>query len=99
MQKPYLSLLGLAYRAGKCVLGEEAIIKSIQRKRAKVVILAEDIGQQTKKKITDKCKSYQIPYVFIEDREVLSKAIGQTGRVAIAIVDEGFSKKLLSYFT
>jgi|SRR5699024_3934680 len=99
MDKRYLNLLGIANRAGKCITGEESIIKSIQHKKAKLVLIAEDIGESTKKKITDKCKTYEVPYKVADDREVLSKSIGQMGRVAIAIEDKGFSKKLLSYFT
>lgn len=99
MKDRYLNLLGIAYRAGKCIIGEEAIIKSIQHKKAKVVLIAEDIGESTKKKITDKCKTYNIPCIMVDNREILSQAIGQVGRVAIAIEDKGFSKKMLSYFT
>jgi|SRR5690625_3278582 len=99
MDHRYLNLLGIAYRAGKCITGEEAIIKSIQHKKANVVLIAEDIGESTKKKITDKCKTYNIPCIIVDNREILSQAIGQIGRVAIAIEDKGFSKKMLSYFT
>lgn len=97
MKNDYLNLLGLVYRARKCSLGEETITKDIQQKRAKLVLLANDTGPQTLKKITDKCKTYDIPYVIVDaNRDVLSHAIGKTQRVAIAILDEGFASKLLS---
>lgn len=96
MKNNYLNILGLAYRARKCTIGEESIVKDIQQKKAKLVLLANDIGVQTKKKLTDKCKTYGIPYVIIDDRETLSHAIGKSQRVAIAILDDGFAKKLKS---
>ncbi|MFU0790989.1 MAG: ribosomal L7Ae/L30e/S12e/Gadd45 family protein [Virgibacillus proomii] len=96
MKNNYLNILGLAFRAGKCTLGEEAIIKDIRTNRAKLILLASDIGPQTKKKLTDKCKTYEIPYAIVDDRETLSKAIGKTQRVAIAILDAGFAVKLRS---
>src|SRR5699024_1176048 len=83
----------LANRAGKCSIGEERIIRDIRHRRAKLVLLANDTGWQTKKKISDKCKSYNIPYIVVDDRQTLSHAIGQTDRVAIAILDNGFAKK------
>ncbi|HEY4601595.1 MAG TPA: YlxQ family RNA-binding protein [Cerasibacillus sp.] len=92
--KPYLNLIGLAYRARKCSLGEEAIIKDIQESRAKLVLLANDTGKQTKKKMTDKCHFYNVPLYVVDDRDTLSKAIGKTDRVAIAILDDGFANKL-----
>lgn len=95
----YLNLLGLAFRAGKCSLGEDAILRDIRSGKAKLVLLAKDTGEQTKKRITDKCKFYHVPYQIVEEeRDTLSHAIGKSQRVAIAILDAGFAKKIKSYF-
>lgn len=97
--RPYLNLIGLAFRAGKCSVGEDAILRDIRSQKAKLVLLAADIGDQTKKKLTDKCTYYQIPFIIVdEDRETLSNAIGKSHRVAIAILEAGFAKKIKSYF-
>ncbi|RCW70675.1 YlxQ family RNA-binding protein [Saliterribacillus persicus] len=92
----YLNLLGLAYRAGACTLGEEFIVKEIQQGRAKLVLLANDTGKQTSKKIRDKCKSYEVPCYVVDNRDILSQAIGKEGRVAISIQDKGFAKKFMT---
>lgn len=96
MNNNYLNILGLAYRARKCTTGESLIIKDIQARKVRLLLLASDIGEQTKKRLTDKCNSYQIPYIEVDDRVTLAKAIGKQERVAIAILDEGFAKKLKS---
>lgn len=96
MNNNYLNIVGLAYRARLCSVGEETIVKDIQRNKAELVLLASDIGRSTKKKLIDKCKTYEIPYVIVDDRNALSHAIGQTKRVAVAILDKGFSKKIQS---
>ena len=97
MKSNYLNIIGIAFRAGKCSTGEETIVKDIQKKRAKLVLIANDVGPQTRKKLTDKCNSYDVPYVIVsDDRDTLSNAIGKSHRVAIAILDEGFAKKLES---
>ncbi|GGB30625.1 YlxQ family RNA-binding protein [Virgibacillus dakarensis] len=96
MPNNYLNMVGLAYRARKCSLGEETIVKDIQQRRAKLVLLASDTGPATRKKITDKCKTYEIPFRIVDDRETLSNAIGKTQRVAIAILDGGFAAKIKS---
>jgi len=90
----YLNLLGLAFRAGKCAVGEDTIIKSIQNNKANLVLLASDIGPQTKKKITDKCRFYKVAHRFVDERETLSHAIGKTHIVAVAISDRGFAEKM-----
>lgn len=96
MKNNYLNMIGLAYRAGKCSLGEETIVKEIQSRRAKLVLIASDIGPQTRKKLTDKCKFYEIPFVIADDKETISHAIGKSQRVAIAILDAGFATKIKS---
>ncbi|MGY0691598.1 YlxQ family RNA-binding protein [Virgibacillus sp. FSP13] len=96
MKNNYLNMIGLAYRARKCSLGEETIVKDIQQNRAKLVLLANDIGPQTKKKLTDKCKTYDVPFAIVDDRQTLSQAIGKTQRVAVAILDAGFATKIKS---
>lgn len=96
MKSNYLNLIGLAYRARKCSLGEDTIVKDIQKQRAKLVLLANDIGPQTRKKITDKCKTYGVPFAIVDDRETLSHAIGKSQRVAISILDAGFATKITS---
>ncbi|OZU90281.1 50S ribosomal protein L7ae [Virgibacillus indicus] len=96
MKNNYLNMIGLAYKAGKCSLGEDAIVRDIQQKKAKLVLLASDTGVQTKKKLTDKCKFYKVPFLVADDRETLSQAIGKSQRVAIAILDAGFADKIKS---
>ncbi|CDQ40077.1 MULTISPECIES: L7Ae/L30e/S12e/Gadd45 family ribosomal protein [Virgibacillus] len=95
-QNKYLNLIGLAFRAGKCSIGEDSILKHIRSNRAKLVLIANDVGPQTKKKLTDKCKSYNVPFAIVDDRDTLSNAIGKTHRVAIAILDAGFADKIRS---
>lgn len=96
MKNNYLNLVGLAFRAGKCSLGEETIVKDIRSKRAKLILIANDIGPQTRKKLTDKCRSFKVPYIIVDDRETLSHAIGKSHHVAIAILDAGFASKMKS---
>ncbi|GAA0445156.1 L7Ae/L30e/S12e/Gadd45 family ribosomal protein [Lentibacillus halophilus] len=96
MKNNYLSIIGLAYRAGKCSLGEDIIVNDIRKNRAKLVLLADDIGTRTRKKLINKCETYDVPFVFVEDRETLSNAIGKTQRVAAAILDDGFATKIQS---
>ncbi|WLV25799.1 YlxQ family RNA-binding protein [Aciduricibacillus chroicocephali] len=96
MHNRYLNMLGLALRAGKVSLGEETIVKDIQQRKAKLVIIANDTGRQTMKKLTDKCTYYNIPWKIAGNRDELSGAIGKSGRVAIAILDDGFARKIES---
>ncbi|MGN1400406.1 MAG: YlxQ family RNA-binding protein [Bacillus sp. (in: firmicutes)] len=93
-QAKWASLLGLANRARKVISGEELVIKEVRSKKAKLVILAGDASANTEKKVTDKCRHYNVPFIKVDDRERLGQAIGKDQRVVIAVLDEGFAKKL-----
>lgn len=92
----WMSLLGLANRARKIISGEELAVKEIRSGKAKLILLSADASLNTTKKITDKCHSYQVPYKMVEDRFLLGKAIGKEARVVVAVLDNGFAKKLLT---
>jgi len=94
MKHNYLNIVGLAYRARKCTTGEETIVQHIRENKVKLLLLASDVSNQTKKKYTDKCKTFKVPYIEVDDRKTLGNAIGKSERVAIAILEDGFAKKL-----
>lgn len=93
-QEKGLSLLGLAARARKVVSGEELVVKEVQQKRARLVVLSKDASDLTTKKIKDKTTFYKTPICYVEDRYVLGHAIGKDARVVVAITDQGFATKL-----
>lgn len=88
-----LNLLGIAMKAGKLVTGEDLTLKEIRKEQAKVVIVATDASEQTKKKISDKCRYYTIPLVVHFTKAELSHAIGKE-RTICTTLDNGFGKKI-----
>ena len=95
-RQKWISLVGLANRAGKIISGEELSVKEIRNGKAKLILLSADASANTTKKITDKCRSYHVPIKMVENRETLGHAIGKEARVVISILDEGFAKKLMT---
>lgn len=91
-----LQLLGLVYRARKCSHGIDLVIEHIQKNRTHYVLIAKDVKDRTKKKLIDKCNTYQVPFKEIADRKSLGNAIGKEERAAIGILDEGFARKIHS---
>ncbi|MBO8176570.1 YlxQ family RNA-binding protein [Aeribacillus pallidus] len=93
-QQRWFQLLGLANRARKIISGEELVIKEVKANKAKLVLLANDASSNTAKKIEDKTTYYGVPLRRVPDRYMLGQAIGKEARVVVAVVDEGFAKKL-----
>ncbi len=87
--------LGLAYRARKLTYGTTNVIKSIRDGSAKLVIIASDTSDNTKKKITDKCKYYDVPFKIEFSSVEISNAIGKRNIMTVSILDSGFKEMLL----
>jgi ribosomal protein L7Ae-like RNA K-turn-binding protein len=89
-----LSRLGLAMRAGKLISGEETVLKAVRSGEAKLVLLAGDASENTAKKISDKCNSYNVQLLIGFTRFELGSAVGKPERVLFAVTDRGFADML-----
>ena len=88
------SLLGLSMRAGKVKSGETAVMDAIRKRKACLVIVAEDASDNTTKQFSDKCKYYDVPIVIFGDKDNLGHAIGKDVRTSLAITDKGLAESL-----
>jgi len=98
MQNRIYSMLGLATKAGKTVSGELPTEKAIKEEKAKLVLIAEDASDNTKKHFFDMCNYRSIPAYVFGEKDALGHALGKGMRSSMAVVDQGFAnsiKKLL----
>ncbi len=93
-QDKQLNLLGMAVRAGRLITGEELTVKAIQRNEAKLVVVASDASDNTREKLTNKCKHYNVPLDIAFTADDISAAIGKS-RSICAFTDKGFAKSYL----
>lgn len=92
-----LSLLGLAARARKLVIGENLAIEQFKHNPESIVFLAKDSGQNITKKVQDKAKTYNITVNRDFSSEELSHALGKGNRKLVLVADKGFCMKFLEY--
>ncbi len=93
-QKLY-GLIGLATKASKLVAGTDACIESIENKSVKLILIAEDSSDRTKKIFKEKCNNFNIPIYEICKIEDLSKACGKTNKAVIGIKEKGFVESII----
>ena len=91
-----LQMLGLAARARKIISGEELVVNEIRRWNAKLVLRASDASANTSKMLTGRWTYYNVQLHVLGDRYDLGHATGKEARVALAITDNGFAKKISS---
>ncbi len=96
MNDKVISLLGLAERAGKIASGEFAAEKAVKTGKARLIIVAEDASDNTKKMFTNMCTHYKVPIYLFGTKEELGHAMGQEFRASLSVEDAGFAKTLAS---
>lgn len=94
MNKCY-GLLGISAKAGKIVSGTDSVLDASKQNQVKLIIVAEDCSEKTKKEMKYNCEKYKIPLVFFGTIEENSHAIGKANRAIIGITDLGLAKSIL----
>ena len=89
------SFLGLATRAGKVVSGDDSTLLDLKKGNIKLIIVAEDASENTKKLFKDKASYRNIPYVYFSNKLQLGYAIGKAPRATLGLKDINFANKIL----
>ncbi|MFH2106598.1 MAG: 50S ribosomal protein L7Ae [Candidatus Micrarchaeota archaeon] len=92
-----LEMLSNAKDSGKVKKGVNETTKSIERKTAQFVIIAEDVTpEEIVVHIPMLCKEKGIPYAFVPTKKELGGAIGiEVGTSAIAVENAGSATETL----
>lgn len=90
-----LSMIGLAAKAGKVASGEFSTEKAVKSYKGRLVIVAQDASDNTKKMFRDMCQYYDVPMQEFASKEELGHWIGKAYRASICILDEGFAKSIM----
>lgn len=94
MNKQVLQTLGLAYVAKKAVSGEDAIAFAAKKEQIKLLFLAHDASDNTKKQYRNKAEFYHFEINETFSKDELKQALGKRACSAIAIIDSGFVKSI-----
>ncbi len=91
-----ISLLGLARRARKVVLGAEAVESAVRRGRARFILTAIDASAGSVEKVRALAVAAGAAYYRLLSKEELGAAVGGAPRSCIAVTDPHFSEALVS---
>lgn len=89
-----LGLIGLAARARKVCFGADSVEERINKKKVKMLIVAEDASQRTKDKFNKIAKEKNVPIIIKGEIELLSKTIGKSNKAIIGIEDINLSNEI-----
>ena len=94
-QDKVLRLLGLATRAGKIAFGTDSVIDTINKNKAKLVLIAKDASDRTKKNIIRISQENNVQVRIYGSIDSISKNIGKENKAVICIKDINFVKEML----
>ena len=89
-----LGLLGLARRAGSVVTGTGAVRDAVRADAARLVLLAEDGAAGQVGKVANLLRHRTVPRMTWGTQEELGRAVGTAPLSALAIMDDGFARRL-----
>ncbi len=84
-------------KTGKIRIGVNETTKAIERGKAKIVFIAEDVNpQEIVMHLPLLCEEKKIPYSYVTTKKELGEKIGiGVGTASIALTEEGSAKKEL----
>jgi len=94
MNREIMSFIGLMNRAGILITGTDMVINGVRSGKVGFVLVDSKVSDNTLKKITDKCKFYNVSYIVMPAETDLGSAIGKGSRKIIGITDQNFIKAL-----
>ena len=89
-----LNNLGLCQRAGGIISGEEMVEEYVRQGKVYYIFLANDASNNTKKRVFDKAKYYNVEVDNSYSSLEISTAIGKSGRMVVGVTNSGFVKIL-----
>ncbi len=92
-------MLGFAMRAGRLVIGTETVCKAMAKRgkdRLRLVLIARDASEGTKKKLLTKAEFYGVTAIEIDiDSSELGRLLGKLYAPAtVAVVDDSFAEQI-----
>ena len=90
-----ISMIGMATKAGRTASGEFMTESAVKSGDACLVLIAQDVSENTRKKFRNKCEFYEVPLREGFTKEELGHSLGKEFRASLAVTDEGFAQAIL----
>lgn len=95
MKSKILNLLTICRKAGKIGLGYDSMESAVLSGKCKLIIVADDASDRTKKSAGRLAENYNVPIIFTEcTKEDILEKCGKASGV-LTVNDSGFAKAFL----
>ena len=87
MENKVLSYLGFAAKARKLVTGYNTCIYMMEKKKIRLLVLAEDLSENSVKKMVSAAEKHKVPCKIYGVGEQLSRITGNAGKGIFGITE------------
>ena len=94
-KKKMLSYMGFAAKARKIVNGYNTCVFTMEKRKVKLLIIAADLAENSKKKMMSAAKKFNVEYRIFGDSDEMSRMTGTSGKGIFGITDENFANVIL----
>jgi len=95
MKKKTESYLGFAKKSGNLLAGYNTCSAAIKKGKIKLLIVCEDLAENSMEKILGLAKADHIKYRIYGHSDLLGPATGNPGRAIFGITDSGFADTII----
>ena len=92
MENKVLSYFGFAAKARQLVTGYNTCIYMMEKRKIRLLILTEDLAENSVKKMISAAEKYRVPYKVYGSKEQLSQITGNVDKGIFGITDNNFAK-------
>ncbi|HEY8395949.1 MAG TPA: ribosomal L7Ae/L30e/S12e/Gadd45 family protein [Bacilli bacterium] len=93
-----LQTIGLAYKAGKLITGEEQVLRMLKQNKLSLVLVANDASPKTIERFKRKVYFYKTPINLDYTCDELSHSVGKPMIKILGLTDKEFFKALKRNF-
>lgn len=94
MNNKLKSMFSFCKRSGNLLSGDVQVSNALSKKKAKLVIVTDDISDNGFKTYKNKCEYYKVLFLQFGDREQINSLIGESNKAVFCIIDDNFSNKI-----
>lgn len=98
MNEKFFGMIGIARRAGKVSIGADAVRDAVRNNMARLVILAEDASENTRKSVKNSCAFYNTACIEVSNAAELGRCIGKDTAAAISVNDDNLASAVSDKF-
>jgi len=90
-----LNMIGLARRARQVESGDAAVRSAVGRNKVRLIILAEDAAERTRKAFELVAGDAGIPLISYGSKINLGRILNKPSRSVVAIIDDNFARAIV----